>query len=124
MTQPLALVLYEKLLPGTQLVNRLHDSGYRVVTVPGVEALVSSAEKERPMLVFADLVSSRAKVSEAIAKLKQNPTTTHLPVVAFVDEKDVASQNEARSAGANLVVNESALLPHLQHFLDQALHID
>ena len=31
--QPLALVLYEKLLPGTQLVNRLQDLNYRVQTV-------------------------------------------------------------------------------------------
>jgi CheY-like chemotaxis protein len=124
MTQPLALVLYEKLLPGTQLVNRLHDSGYRVATVPGVDALVSSAEKEKPMLVFADLVSTRAKVADAIAMLKKNEATSHVPVIAFVDEKEVAAQNEARSAGANLVVYESALLPHLQHFIDQALHID
>ena len=33
MTQPLALVLYEKLLPGSQLVNRLQDLNYRVQTI-------------------------------------------------------------------------------------------
>jgi hypothetical protein len=29
-TRPLAIVFYEKLLPGTQVVNRLTDLGYRV----------------------------------------------------------------------------------------------
>ena len=34
MTQPLALVWYEKLMPGSKLVNRLQDLGYRVLTAP------------------------------------------------------------------------------------------
>ena len=33
MTQPLALVLYERLLPGSQLVNRLQDLNYRVQVI-------------------------------------------------------------------------------------------
>ncbi len=33
MTQPLALVFYEKLMPGSQLVNRLQDLNYRVQAV-------------------------------------------------------------------------------------------
>lgn len=124
MTQPLALVLYEKLLPGSQLVNRLQDTGYRVLTVPGADSLVACAESEKPMIVLADLVSTRAKVPEAIARLKQNAATNHLPVIAFVDEKDVAVLTAARTAGADLVVHEGALLDHLQQFLDQALHLD
>ena len=37
MTQPLALVLYEKLLPGSQLVNRLQDLNYRVQAIADAE---------------------------------------------------------------------------------------
>jgi CheY-like chemotaxis protein len=124
MTQPLALVLYEKLLPGTQLVNRLQDVGYRVLTVPGAGSLVACAEQEKPMIVLADLVATRTKITEAIAQLKKNPATNHLPVIAFADERDAALQSSARDAGATLVVHEAALLPHLQQFLDQALHLD
>ena len=39
MTQPLALVVYEKLLPGTQLVNRLQDLHYRVQAVTDADTL-------------------------------------------------------------------------------------
>src|SRR6266705_1051913 len=89
MTQPLALVLYEKLLPGTQLVNRLQDLNYRVQTVADAATLVECAEQGRPMLVLADLESTRKDVCPAIARLKQNPATQHLPVVAFSSEAAV-----------------------------------
>jgi CheY-like chemotaxis protein len=124
MTQPLALVFYEKLLPGSQLVNRLQDINYRVLTASTGDALVASATNEKPMIVFADLAARRVNVVETISKLRQNPATTHLPIVAFADEKDIALQSQARDAGATLVVNESAILTHLQHFLDQALQLD
>ncbi|MDB6016212.1 MAG: Response regulator receiver protein [Pedosphaera sp.] len=124
MTQPLALVLYEKLLPGTQLVNRLQDLGYRVLTVPGADALVACAEREQPMLVVMDLVSTRTQVTGVIAQLRYNPATQHLPVIAFAVEKDGALQAAARDAGANVVVNEGAIVSHLEQFLEQALHLD
>ena len=45
MTQPLALVLYEKLLPGSQLVNRLQDLNYRVQVIPDAEKLVREEQR-------------------------------------------------------------------------------
>jgi CheY-like chemotaxis protein len=124
MTRPLAIVSYEKLLPGSQLVNRLQDLGYRVLTAPGAEALVACAEQEKPMLVFVDLVATRTKVCEVIGQLKKNSGTSHLPVIAFADEKDTTLQSAAREAGATLVVNDTAILTHLEPFLEQALRID
>jgi PleD family two-component response regulator len=124
MTQPLALVFYEKLLPGTQLVNRLQDLGYRVVTVSGTDSLLTSAIQEKPMLVLADLAARRVNVVEAISQLRQNAGTAHLPVIAFADEKDAALQSAARDAGATLVVNEAAIVTHLEQFLEQALRLD
>jgi CheY-like chemotaxis protein len=124
MTQPLALVWYERLMPGSRLVNRLQDLGYRVLTAPTPDALVACAEQEKPMLVLVDLAATHARVADAIARLKQNHATAHLPVIAFADDKDAALQAGARSAGANLVVNESAVLAYLEQFLDQALQLD
>ena len=124
MTQPLALVLYEKLLPGTQLVNRLQDIGYRVHPVTTAEGVVACAEQVKPMLVLADLYCTRGSVVDTIAQLRKNTATTHLPVIAFADEKETALQEAARNAGATLVVNDAALLTHLQPFLEQALRLD
>jgi CheY-like chemotaxis protein len=124
MTQPLALVLYEKLLPGSQLVNRLQDAGYRVVTVHQSEELMACAEEQKPMIVLADLAPAHAKVPEVIGQLRQSAATSHIPVIAFADEKETELQDAARNAGATLVVNDAAILSHLQPFLEQALRVD
>jgi PleD family two-component response regulator len=124
MTQPLAFVLYEKLLPATQLVNRLQDLKYRVQTIMDADTLVTCAEQEKPMLVLADLVSSRQNVCGVIGRLRKNPETQHIPVIAFAPELSVELFKTAREMGATLVVNETAVLSHLSQFLDQALHVE
>ena len=122
MTQPLALVCYERLLPGSQLVNRLQDLGYRVQTLSDANALSSTAQACRPMLVLVDLQRTEGDVFRAINRLKTNQATAHLPVVAFTGGDPVEAQVPARQAGAILVVPDQALLDHLPQWLEQALH--
>jgi len=124
MTQPLALVLYEKLLPGSQLVNRLQDLNYRVQAIADADRLVECAEQAKPMLVLADLESTKNNVCAAVARLRQHAATQHLPVIAFSGESAGELQAAARAAGANLVVTEAAILTHLPQFLDQALQLE
>ena len=124
MTKPLALVLYEKLLPGSQLVNKLQDLNYRVYTIADAGALVDYAQQKKPLLVLVDLMSNQTSVSNAIAKLKQNPDTKHLPVIAFAGEQETELQETARKSGATLVVNDTAITTHLSQFLEQALHVE
>jgi PleD family two-component response regulator len=124
MTQPLALVIYEKLLPGTQLVNRLQDLSYRVRAVTDSSTLVACAREEKPMLVLADLESSRSDVCQAIAELKADASTQHIPVIAIAREGDTALTRAALKAGATLVAGENAILGHLTHYLDQALQVE
>jgi CheY-like chemotaxis protein len=124
MTQPLALVLYEKILPGSQLVNRLQDLQYRVQTISDAGLLVECAEQAKPLLVLVDLESSRNNVTPAIAQLKQHPATRHLPVIAFGADKKPELQSAAKTAGVTLVVAEAAILSHLPQFLEQALVVE
>jgi CheY-like chemotaxis protein len=124
MTQPLALVLYEKLLPGSQLVNRLQDLKYRVQAIADAGRLMECAEQAKPMLVLADLASTRNDVCAALARLKQNLATQHLPVIAFGGEGAAELQAAAEAAGATLVVSEAAILNHLPQMLEQALHLE
>ncbi len=124
MTQPLALVVYEKLLPGSQLVNRLQDLKYRVQVVADAGKLVECAEQAKPMLVLADLESKQHNVCAALGRLKQNGSTKHVPVIAFARDDAAELQSAARSAGATLVVSDAAILTHLPQFLDQALQVE
>jgi CheY-like chemotaxis protein len=124
MTQPLALVLYEKLLPGSQLVNRLQDLHYRVQTLNDPGLLVPCAEQARPLVVLTDLQSSQSDVRSAISRLRQHPATRHLPVIAFGDEPSLQNSSSAEAAGVTLVVSDAAVLNHLSECLQQALQID
>src|SRR6185369_4198384 len=118
MTQPLALVLYEKLLPGSQLVNRLQDLHYRVQTTSDPAMLVRVAEQSKPMLVLVDLDPVSEKVCAALTRLKGNSETKHLPVIAFCSERTGTEiQVQAQAAGATLVVSDTALLNHLPQCL-------
>jgi CheY-like chemotaxis protein len=125
MTQPLALILYEKLLPGSQLVNRLQDLNYRVQTLNEATTLTTCAEQTKPMVVLADLQSTRTDICAAIAALKKNPATQHLPVIAFGGQNAPETQAAAaRAAGVTLLVSDVAILNHLSECLEQALRVD
>jgi CheY-like chemotaxis protein len=76
------------------------------------------------MLVLADLDSSHKDVCAGLSRLKQNPATQHLPVIAFTAQLNDDLQKAANAAGATLVVSDTAILNHLPQFLDQALQIE
>lgn len=122
MTKPLALVLYERLMPGSQLVNRLQDLGYRTETLNNPKSLIEHAEKAKPLLVVADLEPASANISDALSRLKQNSATAHLPIIAFCADGATDLPNMAKAA--NLVVTDTAITNHLPQFLQQALQID
>jgi CheY-like chemotaxis protein len=122
MTQPLALLLYEKLLPGSQLANRLRDTGWRVEIISAGADLVAAATALTPLLVFADLLATRGSVTEAIAALRADAATAHIPVIAFTAENEQAVLDAAIESGATLVASDTALLQHLEQFVDQALN--
>jgi CheY-like chemotaxis protein len=116
--------LYERLLPGGQLVNRLQDRGYRVQSIAHPQYLVEQAEKEKPLLVMVDLEPRPDEVCAAVGDLRKNPATAHIPIIAFAAASNAAAQDAARSAGATLVVQDAAIVVHLDQFLEQALQVE
>jgi len=123
MTQPLALVFYEKLLPGSQLVNRLQDLNYRVQTATDLPALLQCAQTEGPMVVVVDLESKHGAACRAIAALKADPATRHVPIIAFAGEQAMELQAAAQKAGATLAVGEATIANYLPELLNQALQV-
>jgi len=123
MMQPLALVFYEKLMPGNQLVNKLQDLNYRVQTVNDPALLQPGALRESPLLVVADLAGGE-RIFSAIAGLKADAATSHIPVIAFAAEGAAQAMEAAQKAWAKLVVSENAIANYLPELLNQALHIE
>jgi len=124
MPEPLALLVYERLLPGGQLVNQLQDRGYRVHTLSDPTKLVVIAETEKPMLAVVDVSAQSEKTISEIRRLKSSGSTSHIPVIAVAPANDGDLQERARTAGANLVVSDNAIVAHLDQFLEQALQVD
>jgi CheY-like chemotaxis protein len=121
---PLALVYYEDLMPGSQLVNRLQDLRYRVQTLATVQELAAAAASTGPMLVILDLVSRKADMCGVIRGLKAERATSHLPILGFGDDGDEALQAGARTAGATVVVGDSVVVAHLPQFIERALQVE
>ena len=123
MRQPLAIVFYERLMPGSQVVNRLQDLNYRVLAVSNAALLVAIVKRETPLLLLADM-DARADICGAIASIKADPAAAHLPVIAFAPDDRPELLAAAEKAGANFTVAETALTPHLPQLLDRALHVE
>jgi CheY-like chemotaxis protein len=124
MTKPLALVFYEELLPGSQLVNRLQDLGYRVQTILQLSELAGAAEKEKPMVLLMDLKTASGDVGAAIRQIRTSAQTSHLPILAFTGKRNRKLQESATEAGASLVAFDDAILKQLPQLLEQVLQVD
>jgi CheY-like chemotaxis protein len=123
MSKPLALVYYSNLLPGSQLAVQLQDLGYRVQAFNRAALLPPACEREKPLVVIAELWPA-GEACDAIAKLKANPATQHLPVLAYSPSHDAATQARAKEAGVNLLAGHAAVAGHLPQLLDQILQVE
>jgi len=127
MTEPLAFVFYEKLIPGQQLVNRLQDLGYRVHAVTDANVLEQEVQNQKPMLLIAEFPAGRPVVANAFTALKKNPATAHVAILAYIPEMpegDTTLQDTARTAGATLIASEAGVLDQLPQLLEQALQVE
>ena len=124
MTSPLALLLYERLLPGSALGNKLRDQGYRIQHLTDAASLATTAEQDRPLVVLVDLEMKNSDNFAAIRLLKANTTTAHLPILAFSSPRHEKLQADALAAGATLIASDEAILAQLPAMLDQAMLVE
>jgi len=123
MTAPIALIIYESLLAGGQLVNRMQDLGYRVQLVSDLRGLVQQALDAKPMVLVANLSVLSAEMHEALLALRANPGTRHIPVIALIKQGDKKLAEAMRVAGATLVASETDITRQLPQLLEHALQV-
>lgn len=124
MTSPLALLLYERLLPGSALGNKIRDQGYRIQHVTDAASLVATAEQAKPLVVFVDLELKNSDPFAAVQSLKSNAATAHLPILAFSSPRHEKLQADALAAGATLIASDESILAQLPAMLDQAMAVE
>lgn len=122
MTQPLALLYFQRSLPGNQLVNRLQDLNYRVQSVASPAELATQSKTNGVMLVLVDVETAGAELIQTLRALREDTVTRHLPIIAFAASK--ADLDSAQAAGSTIAVDPTALLAHLSVVLEQALRMD
>lgn len=123
-TSPLALLLYERLLPGSALGNKLRDQGYRILHVSDLAGIAAVAGKEKPLVAFVDLEWKATDACTAIRALKEDSATQHLPILAFSSPRNVKLQQAALTAGATIIASDEAILAQLPAMLDQAMLVE
>ena len=123
-TKPLAIVFYERLMPGSRVANKLADLGWRVTEAKSPAEIVPLVRSERPLLVVAELALRNGDLCSVIAELKRTPETEHVPVLGFVDPKNRSVSDAALAAGAKLVVGEVGIIDQLPQLLDHVLAVE
>jgi PleD family two-component response regulator len=123
MSKPLALLHYSNLMPGGQLANRLLDLGYRVQTLPDMARLAEVCQKEKPLVVVAEILPG-GPVYASITQLRQDPAIRHIPVLGYSAHHDASLDIQAMEAGITLLVGNAAVAEHLPRLLDQVLQVD
>jgi PleD family two-component response regulator len=123
MNKPLALIYYSNLMPGSHLTMLLQELGYEVQAVSDAAMLAESCEKETPLVVIAELFPA-ADVCAAVARLKGNPATRHVPVLGYCQMCDAAAQAQARKAGVDLLAAQGGVAEQLPQLLDQILQVE
>ena len=119
--EPLAIIAYKKLLPGSQLLNRLQDLRYRVHATHDLDGLLKLAANEGPMLILLDLDFEGLDTCAVVASLRADERTRHIPVIAFASDDQESLMETARKSGATMVAGTSGLATHLPQLLEQAL---
>lgn len=81
------------------LSNQLRHLGYDVREAENANVGETKALSENPDLIIMDLGLPGMNGIEAAARLKQNPQTAHIPIVAYTVWDKELYEKEARRAG-------------------------
>jgi CheY-like chemotaxis protein len=123
MSKPLALVYYSNLLPGSQLPGRLLDLGYRVQSANSAALLPEACAGDMPLVIIAEL-APLDEACAAIARLRANPATAHIPVLGFARTHSAAAQSQARQAGVTLLAADAGMAEQLPQLLERILQVE
>lgn len=121
--QPLVLVVEDYQDAREMYAAYLQFSGFAVAEAAnGVEAVEKTREL-LPDIVLMDLALPRMDGWEATRRLKANPATKHIPVVALTGHALAGHAEGAREAGCDAFVTKpclpDALVAEIKRLLDQ-----
>jgi CheY-like chemotaxis protein len=112
-TPPLVLIVDDSVDARMMYGDYLEFCGYRVVTAgDGIEAL-AAVQAEWPAVILMDLSMPRMDGWEAIRRLRADPTTADIPIVAISAFAFGDAPQRARDVGADLCLSKPCLPPEV-----------
>ncbi|MBD2103132.1 response regulator [Leptolyngbya sp. FACHB-261] len=112
--QPLILVVEDEednLLLSTQA---LEVFGYSYIGVTTGQAALSLTQQYQPALILLDLILPDLHGLEVVQRLRHNPKTAHLPVVALTAMAMVGDREKALKAGCSDYLSKPYSLDDLE----------
>jgi two-component system cell cycle response regulator DivK len=91
----------------------LEFCGFRVVTASNGEEGIAAAQAECPGVIVMDLAMPRMDGWEAIRRLRADPLTADIPIVALSAYAFGNAPVRAREAGADLCLTKPCLPPQI-----------
>jgi two-component system, cell cycle response regulator DivK len=85
------------------------------------EQVIAEAQRVRPDVIIMDLPMPRANAWEAIQRLKAEPATRHIPVIALTGHAQPHFADLARQAGAETVLRKPCRLDELLREIERLL---
>jgi CheY-like chemotaxis protein len=99
----------------------LTAAGHAVVSAPDAAHSVSLAAYEQPDLILMDLGRPSLDGWQATRRLKANPATEYIPVIAFTTHIAQDAIARALSAGCMTVIPKPFEIDDLLHMVAEAL---
>ncbi|HUH14111.1 MAG TPA: response regulator [Longimicrobiales bacterium] len=81
------------------------------------DKVLERARSRRPPLILVDVEARGGAGVELVRRLKEEPATADVPVVAFASHRNTAAIEAARAAGADRVLARSAFVKALPELL-------
>jgi CheY-like chemotaxis protein len=115
------LIVEDNEMNRDMLARRLARRGYEVlVAVDGAEG-IASAQKQVPDLILMDMSLPVVDGWEAARRLKADPGTASIPIVALTAHAMAGDRNKALNAGCDAYQTKPVELPRLLETMQELL---
>ena len=118
---PTILIVEDNEMNRDMLSRRLQRRGFEVVIATDGEAGVSAAARHRPDLVLMDMSLPVIDGWEATRRIKADPATSGIPVIALTAHAMAGDREKAMSAGCDDYDTKPIELPSLIEKIDRLI---
>ena len=123
------VLVVDDILPNVKLLEaRLNSEYYDVLTATSGQEALDKAEAESPDIILLDIMMPGMDGFEVCRRIKENPKTTHIPVVMVTALTDNEDRVRGLEAGADdflsKPINDTALMARVRSLVRLKITVD